>query len=445
MRLALLPPLLAVAATLHAQTPLTLAQAFRQADSAAFQNRAAEGDARARAGDATSALQGILPSIHAEAGWARTDNPLGTFGYILQQRRVDLPSFDPNHLNHPTEVTNWNGGFVAAVPLVNADAWYGRAAANRARSAAQANASWIRQTTRLEVTRAYFGAVLAQERVRTLQTSLAAARAHQKAAESMVSNGLATRSDALLAAVQTGQLQTQLAGAQGQVIMARAQLMLAMGQPDDTALVLPDSLPTVDAILSLETIAGTEPGTRYDLTTARIGLEAARLDVRRSNAQLLPRINGFGRYDWNSPSRPFGGKGSYSIGIMATWSAFAGGSRLGSREAARGAADAARARLEAAEAAAALQVTATRTRLTVALAQLDIARTAVEQTAEAHRIVARKYSGGLATVAELLSAAATETQARLGLADARSQAILAHAEYQQATGGDLMALTRLEN
>ena len=67
------------------------------------------------------------------------------------------------------------------------------------------------------------------------------------------------------------------------------------------------------------------------------------------------------------------------------------------------------------------------------------------QATEAHRIVARKYAGGLATVAELLSAAAVETQARLALSESRYQVIVADAAARQATGRDLMALTALEN
>ncbi|HOX21139.1 MAG TPA: hypothetical protein PLI70_09450, partial [Gemmatimonadales bacterium] len=115
------------------------------------------------------------------------------------------------------------------------------------------------------------------------------------------------------------------------------------------------------------------------------------------------------------------------------------------RQAALGRADAARAMAEAAEAKAALERNATRTQLAVAVARLGIAEVAVEQGSEAHRIVAKKYAGGLATVAELLSAAAVETQTRLGLSDARYQTITADAAARQAAGADLMVLSVLEN
>jgi outer membrane protein TolC len=100
--------------------------------------------------------------------------------------------------------------------------------------------------------------------------------------------------------------------------------------------------------------------------------------------------------------------------------------------------------VEAAEAQARLEQQATESDVQVALARLGIAETAVLQGSEAHRIVARKYEGGLATVVELLGASAIDTQTRLGLAEARYQAIVAEAARRQAAGRDLDALATLE-
>lgn len=437
---------LALAAPLRAQAPLTLAEAFRRADSAAYANRMAAGGARAQGSQATAALQGILPTLRAEAGYAQTDNPLAAFGYTLQQRGVSAASFNPASLNYPSPVTNWSGGLVAEVPLINVDAWFGRAAASSAGAAAEAGAGWTRESTRVDVTRAYFGAIMAREQVRTLETATDAGRAHVRQAESMVTNGLATRSDALLASVQLGQLDAQLIGARGNASISLQRLALLLGQPGDTAFALPDSLPSAEQIRTL--VAAAAPDTtaaRLDVTAARLGVEAAERDERRATAVYIPRLNGFGRYDWNSPDQLFGGPSSYTVGVMASWTPFAGASEIAGRQAASGRADAARAAAEAAEASAQLQRDATRTQLAVALAQLGIAEVSVTQGAEAHRIVARKYAGGLATVAELLGAAAVETQTRLGLSEARYQAIVADAAARQAAGADLMVLSLLEN
>jgi outer membrane protein TolC len=436
---------LAAAAPLGAQAPLSLAQALRRADSAAYSNRTAGANARAQADQTTAALQGILPTLRTEAGYVRTDNPLAAFGSTLQQRGVSASSFNPASLNYPAPATNWSGAVVVEVPIFNPDAWFGRAVASSAAAAAKAGSGWTRETTRLDVTRSYFDAVLAREQVRTLETSTTAGQAHVRQAESMVTNGLATRSDALLASVQLGQLEAQLIGARGNAGTARERLALLLGQPGDTAFTLPDSLPSAVQIRNLMKPSISDSAARLDVTVARLGLEAARRDVHRANARYLPRLNGFGRYDWNSHDRVFSGPDSYTVGIMASFTPFAGASEIAERRAAQARADAARAMAEAADAGAALERSATQTELAVAIARLGIAEVSLTQAAEAHRIVARKYTGGLATIAELLSAAAVETQTRLSLSEARYQAIVANAAARHAAGADLMALTVLEN
>jgi outer membrane protein TolC len=438
--------LLLYAPRIEALQSLTLADAFRRADSAAFANRIAAGDARTSGAQATAALQGILPTVRAVAGYVRSNDPLAAFGFTLQQRGVTMESFNPASLNYPATVTNWNGGFVAEVPLINVDAWYGRAAAASAAAAATMSTQWTREVTRVDVVRAYFGAVLATEQAATLVTAAEAARAHERQAESMVANGMATRSDALLASVQAGQVDAQLIGARGEARIARHRLAVVLGQPGDTGFTLPDSLPSAAAVRALPPDTDSDSASaRLDVTAARLGVEAAERAVRRAGAQYLPRLNGFGRYDWNSPDQPFGGQGSYTIGIMASWSPFSGASEIAARQEARGRAEAASAGAEAAMAAAHLEQQATATQREVALARLGIAEGAVVQAAEAHRIVARKYAGGLATVAELLAAALVETQSRLALSESRYQVIVTSAAALQASGRDLMALTALED
>jgi len=70
----------------------------------------------------------------------------------------------------------------------------------------------------------------------------------------------------------------------------------------------------------------------------------------------------------------------------------------------------------------------------VTLSQLELARASLVHSEEAHRIVSRKYQGGLATVAELLDAAAAETRSRLVLSVARHSVLTAMADRLRASG-----------
>ena len=98
---------------------------------------------------------------------------------------------------------------------------------------------------------------------------------------------------------------------------------------------------------------------------------------------------------------------------MVSWSPFSGGAELAARREATARRAGAAASAEAAEARGVLELADAVTSLEVAQARMRTGARAVEQSAEAHRIVSRKYEGGLATVVELFDAAAEETRARL--------------------------------
>jgi outer membrane protein TolC len=291
----------------------------------------------------------------------------------------------------------------------------------------------------VDVVRTYYGAVLSAERVATLEVTLEAAHGHVRQAEAMVEQGIVTLSDALLARVRSGQVETQLIEARGDASLVKQQLALMLGAPDDTAFSLPSSLPSSDRVRALDGVtaapdAGMVGQERADVRAAAAGHAAARADVRRAQSSWLPRVNGMARYDWNSPDVPFGGPDSWSVGVVASWTPFAGASQLSDLRAAQGREQVARAQADAARAQAELDAAAMENAWRVALERLRIADDAVEQSAEAHRIVTRKYEGGLADVVELLGASATETEARLRQSHARWDAIVRAAELLQSAG-----------
>lgn len=435
-----------VAAHTAAAQQLTLAEALHRADAGAYANRVAAGQHADRAGQRTTALRGILPTLRAEGGFVRTTEPLGAFAATLRQREVTLASFDPARLNYPPPTGNWGAALVAEVPLINVDAWAGRRAADHGAAAGAAAAQWTRLATRADVVRAYYGAVLAAERVTTLSAAAAAAHGHVRQAQAMVREGLVTRSDALLAAVKAGEIDAQLAEAGADALDARRRLAMLLGAVGDTGFTLPVTLPAADRVRALITTDTVELSavTRADVDAAGRGRDAAHADALRARAAYLPRVNSFARLDWNSPSGLYAGDDSWTVGLMVSWTPFAGASEIGDIRSAAGREAAARAMAEAAEAGAVVEAAHTRAALQVTLTRLDIAERAVDQASEAHRIVTRKYEGGLAGVVELLDAAAVETSSALSFSQARFAALAAAAARRQATGGDPGALAALE-
>jgi outer membrane protein TolC len=416
---------------------MPLSEALARADRAAFANRIDRAKADVQAAQATRALGGILPTLRVEGGYIRTTDPIGAFGTTLRQRRIEASDFEPERLNHPQTSSNYVGAVVLEQPLLNTDAYLGRSAAMRAGLSGVASAEWTQAKTRLEVIRSYFGAVLAAEKVLTLESAYRAAGGHVEQARKQVDAGFATRSDALLAEVKAGEVEAELVAAQGDAETALSGLRVLLGMRD-TVLQVPGVLPTVEQVRALLTDSLDEgmASSRADVRAARLGLEAARADALRARAAQLPRINAFARYDWNSPSSVFQGDENWTVGVMATWTVFAGASDWGDRRATSARRDAARAALEATQAGAQLEVERAESARRVALTRLAIAERGMKQSEEAHRIVTHKYEGGLATALEVLDAAAVETASRLALSHARYAGITAAAEQRLVRGLD---------
>lgn len=428
--------LAALGASPLAGQALTLSEALRRADSAAFPNRLAHAASAAAAARAAGADQGVLPGLRAELGAVRTSDPLGAFGFLLRQRGVTPQAFDPVGLNRPAPRTDIGAAMVAEVPLLNLDAWAGRRAARAAAEAATAQEAWAASGVQLDVIRSYYGAVLAREQARALAAATRAGEAHVRRAESALANGVVTRSDLLLAQVRLGEIETQRLRADADAVLARRQLALVLGVPDDTTGVLPATIP--GAIPS----ASTPAGSRADLTAIAAMVTAATQEADRRALALLPRVNGFGRYGWHDASSPFAGKAMWTVGVMATWAPFSGGAELAVRREARANAAAATAGMAAAQGAASLELASAESGLRVAERAVAIAARGAAQAAEAHRIVERKYEGGLATVAELLDAQATDLGARLADAKARHDLIVAVGTLARVRGADLSTLAQ---
>lgn len=427
---------------------LTLGDAFREADHSAYRNRVAAGSAAAQSAQTIAPLAGILPSLRFEAGYLKTTDPIGAFGSTLRQRSITQSNFDPQRLNYPGAVANYQGGIVVEQPLFNADAWTGRRAAAFAADASRASEEWTRLSTRVDVVRAYYGAVLAAEKAKTMEAAARAAHAHVAQSEAMVRQGLVTKSDALLAAVRAGEIDAELADAQGGVQTARSQLAVLLGRTSSATIDVTSerTLPSAERIRNVATadtgVQSAHP--RADVQGVSRALDAARADEARARSVFAPRLNAFARYDWNSAGRLYAGDRNWTAGVMATWTPFAGGRDIADVQATSARASAAQAEAEAAQANARLEEEQTRTALSVALTRLAIAERAVAQSAEAHRIIARKYEGGLATVVELLDAQATETQSALAFLQSRWGAIVAEAERIRALGRDPATLEGLD-
>jgi outer membrane protein TolC len=419
----------------RAQSPvLTLRDALDRATASAVANRTARAaQDEARAGH-LGTWRAILPTLRIDAGMMRTTDPVGAFGTTLRQQRIASSDFDPQRLNFPAPINNFTGALVIEQPLIVPDGWFAAQSTARLVDGATHVADWIEVTTQADVIGAWFGATLSAERATTMAEAVRAAKAHEHQADVMLEAGLVTRSDVLLASARVGEFEAGRLDAASDSILARRHLAVLIGEGPE-AISVSGRFPDDGAVesLALEVLALT-PKSRADVEGARSAVSAAAADAARARASLVPRVVSFARRDLNSAERPFGGSSSWSVGVMASWSPFSGAAELSDGRASKARRAAATAQLDGAAAAATVDLERTAMTLRARLAQLALARTSVAHGQEAHRIVTRRYEGGLATVAELLDAAAAETRSRLTLSAARHAVLTAIADRLRATG-----------
>lgn len=438
------------AAATALEAPFSLAAALREAAQRGFANRIATATLDADRARARLPLKGILPSARVESGVIRTTDPIGAFGTTMRQRLVTAAAFDPARLNDPAAITNVQSAVVLELPLLNADAWTGLRAARAAADASGASHDWTAVTSSAAVIRSYFGAVLASEKVDMLREAQRAVDAALRQVNAMLQQGLVTKADALQSSVRADDLAAQLLSAKNDAQSARQQLALTVGRTDGTTMVVPGALPADSALRALavhDTLGRTTPSdvnTRADVRAATAGLAAASADRQRATATLLPRVNSFARYDWNTPTALFGGRKNWTLGIVASWSVFGGGSELADIAGAGARARAAEAGADAARAQGALEMDVARRNIAVALQRLELADHAAAQSREAHRLVEKRYAGGLATIAELLGAESSATAATLMRSAARYALIDALVSYRLAIGADPASLAQLD-
>lgn len=418
---------------------LGLRAALAEADQKAFANQGARAQAELAHASARTPLKGMLPALRIEAGAIRSNDPIGAFGTSLRQRRVTQEDFLPERLNYPATIDNLQGGAVLELPIINGDAVLGYKAANQAAGAADANARWTTLSTRLSVVRAYYGAILAVEKQHALERAAAAGEAMTQQVDRLLREGLVTRSDLLQAQVHTQGIRAQLLGAVANAKSARELLAVLLGRSSSSDAPrqeeLPDMLPSDSAVRRLAASLESQ-AEREDTRAARLETSAASLDLRRAGSTMLPRLNAVARYDWNSPSGFYTGRPALTLGVMASWSLFGGGSELADMAAARARLNAANTQEVAMAASAGVELNTARRELEVAIAQLDLAALSVSQSTEADRLVERRYTGGLATIAEVLGANASRTASELGYAAARYAVIEAAARHRLTAGAD---------
>jgi outer membrane protein TolC len=426
----LLVPLLA-----HARQPaieLTLEDAI--ARGIANSMRIAEMQARREAAEASVSQHQAerLPVLAVQGGYART-NHVDEFA-IAQLGQ-------PIRLLYPDAPDNYRARLDLQWPIYTSgrvDALERAALAER--NAAGADLEAARGDLRLEITRAFWALVTAQEAEQVLSRTLAAIEAHVKDLGNRLAQGLIPPNELLSAEAQQSRERLIAIEAANARAIAEADLRRLLGVDGTTTLTPKAALdgpvqpPTVPEEL-VQTGRAKRPerralGERVEAALARVDAAAAGsrpqvavnggYDYARPNPKIFPRAD-----EWND---------SWDVSLNVSWSLWDGGRNRAERAEAAAFAGAARSRAADFDRQLEFEIRQRRLELDSSRAAISVASDGVRAAAEARRVVGERFGAGVATSTEVLDAEADLLDAELARTRALANARLAEARLARAIG-----------
>jgi len=414
-----------------AQTPLRLsvADAMGKAREHHPQLARVRSERRIREADVRGSMATYLPVVSTDWSLVRTDDPVAVFGSKLRQGKFAATDLALDALNQPAAISNAAWGLTVEQPLVAPEGWFGRRAAQAGAEAGRLAESRAGQMVAFDALRAYFGAVFQTARIGVLDTALVAARETLRQVQSLRREGVVTAVDEQLAVARVSELEAGRAMAEADRIGAVDQLLVTLGEAPGQSVELTDRLE----------LLATEPdsGRRADLDALRRVVAAQEANLKRVRAQRLPTAGAFGTVAFNDGSlAAVSGPAHWTAGVMVRWTPFKGLRDLAQADQARAERDRSVEELSSAERAADAEVRAAEARLAAARAALAAADRALDYSAQAARIAATRYAGGVATISELLAVRAGEAAQRLARLEALFHARIAQAHVAVARGGN---------
>ncbi|MEW6321626.1 MAG: TolC family protein, partial [Acidobacteriota bacterium] len=311
-------------------------------------------------------------------------------------------------------------------------------AARAEAAAAAADIETARADLRLEVVRAYWALATATEAVAVLERALERAEAHLADMRQRLAVGLVPPNEVLTVDAQRSRQRMLLIEARNQREAASVDLARLVGLDPGTAVATSDALgpkaPT-EAPARLSDALAARP--ERQALTLRIDGAAARHQA--ASAGRRPTVAVTGGVDYASPNprifpRADVWRESWDLSVNATWTFWDGGRTDAEAAEAAAAERAVRARLADFDRLMASDLRQRQLDLDSADAAIAAAGDGVRAAAEARRVVAERFTAGVATSTEVLDADVALLQAELDRTRALAARRLAEARLDRVMG-----------
>jgi outer membrane protein TolC len=389
------------------------------------------------------AIGSYLPTLAVGESFISTNNPLTSFGILLNEALVTSTAFSNlNTLNNPANTQTF--GFQAAVSetiFSGGGRYHQLKAANRESEAQHELVRWKEKNLVAQTARAYLDVLLSSDRVSVLSDMVRTAREEEKIARDNVAAGKNVRAELLSASVHVKHLSVRLLEAQKDVTLARIRLSRLLGQRSDAGLLSrdPSLLPrAISAYRILEregvdSLVGQALSDRPDYRALKKRIEERDEMAKGALAGFFPQVSAQGLYNEFNPTLAWG-KQDYTVIGQVQWNLFNGLSDREKRQRSVLSLMEERYREEDRKNALIYDVRSAYAESETLSGALSVDRERLKEEAEERRIVHERFAVGLVRFADMLRSDVAYRRARLRLLTDRTRFVEAVLALKLAIG-----------
>lgn len=376
--------------------------------------------------DGQQARAAFLPQVTLGAEYSRTNNPMYSFGNILNQG-LFTNSID---FNNPGVTDTLQGKAMIQYRLYNG----GQDQATLDAAGAQGEAAGLARTTILhqlefEVVRAFCTIVLATDTVAARQAAVEAMEASLAVARARYQEGSLLQSDVLSLEVRLAQASEQLIQARHGLQLAQRSFLHLLGLSGEKV-----TIDTTDG-QPQEIPEQRDIHRRPELAVAAAEVKIAEAGTRQARAQALPKADAVGSYQVDQGLEKEDGSGnSWVAGLRLSYPLFDGGLASAANERAAAQLRAAKERQRKIELACSLEMEQATLTLQQEEERLKVTGKMVAAAEESARLARLRFKEGVFLASELIETEKRLTEARLSHLMATAARKIAIADLRRTVG-----------
>lgn len=371
------------------------------------------------------ATVGFYPQLTVFAGYSQTNNPMMSFGHILNQGAF-TPQID---FNNPGRTDNLGLGAGVTYRLYNGGqdlALKHAAEAGVELSSAESEAVILR--LEFEVFQAFQRMIEGGRVIQARQKAREAIASSLAVARSRFDAGDLLKQDLLNLEVEHSQATESLVQAQHDLEIAKRVFLTLLGLPGDDVQIAveEDGAPVLPSDL--------DPAQRPELKTLTAALQATEARLVAARGSRLPTVDGFARYNYDQGTVLDGDGDSWMAGVNVNFKLFDGYQSAADIALIEAQLGALRAEQKKLELSLGLDVSRAKLALELARQRQQVTQKMVEQAVESESLSRARFDAGVLLVSELIDSENRLTDARVRHVLATTAVQIATADLRRAVG-----------